>query len=744
MPAWCKPAIPALPRSWDLPPVPKSGTSYRFALIALTFSNVPAPPASAIASFFAGGAFQTFITGASSGCASYTIDGFAMPLGIAEKKNDGSCAIVHSEDLPNNIQTTGSFEAANYDSIIMMVVNDECATSASSGNGVRTINGINVANNFLFNSVRASVVQQSSCSGWSCPLPYSQLAMTHEMLHTFGYTQHSNAYQCLSEPSNTLKCTLYEYGDMFDIMGGGKFLAGFRARARYYLGWFGSDEVLGVTSAGTYTIGALNAPLATVHSVGSLKRAAFVRTPAGSTEADGIWVEFIGSGAGNTWNSGSYPEVAYNQAGLFLQKGGYLIDATRQRCGGGAYADSEAWQDEEMVKVTLNAGQTFVDQTTGIKLSKVSPSPDGLSVSFTVEYGLIDTTCYRDYPRIGAGLFGEYETLMDGSCSNCEVQSLIDELKAVPSVAGAPRKGYWKVNQAEDVDEGSCGQSSTFALDVVNLPAGWGKVSYYGDVVTAGTTMHAGSTPSRSFHFALTIPSSAADGNYDMCVLVFNRVSGLQTAKPFRVTLPESGWAWWTNNRPGSYSPAPANDCSQYVTCRTGIAGCTTPMPKQGICEREAQADEPGSSPNGPPNGSTPLLPAPPPSSPAPSLAPYGTDCTDCGPRVPRSPPPPAVASPPPASGTLCNDLCVGFPTYASDGFCDDGGPGSEFNACTYGTDCSDCGPRVPLAPDASGDMGSAEAPPSSPPSALFVHIKRRKAKVASTALHPPMTAHSM
>jgi hypothetical protein len=46
---------------------------------------VPAPPASAIASFYAGGAFQTFITGASSGFASYTIEGFAVPLGIAEK-----------------------------------------------------------------------------------------------------------------------------------------------------------------------------------------------------------------------------------------------------------------------------------------------------------------------------------------------------------------------------------------------------------------------------------------------------------------------------------------------------------------------------------------------------------------------------------------------------------------------------------------------------------------------------------
>ena len=83
----------------------------------------------------------------------------------------------------------------------------------------------------------------------------------------------------------------------------------------------------------------------------------------------------------------------------------------------------------------------------------------------------------------------------------------------------------------------------------------------------------------------------------------------------------------------------------------------------------------------------------------------YGTDCTDCGPRLPRSPPPPAAASPPQATGTLCNDLCVGFPTYASDGFCDDGGPGAEFPDCQYGTDCTDCGPRTPLAPPPSATL---------------------------------------
>ena len=38
---------------------------------------------------------------------------------------------------------------------------------------------------------------------------------------------------------------------------------------------------------------------------------------------------------------------------------------------------------------------------------------------------------------------------------------------------------------------------------------------------------------------------------------------------------------------------------------------------------------------------------------------------------------------------------------WSSDGDCDDGGPGSEFQAdhCPYGTDCTDCGPRSFVAP---------------------------------------------
>lgn len=42
----------------------------------------------------------------------------------------------------------------------------------------------------------------------------------------------------------------------------------------------------------------------------------------------------------------------------------------------------------------------------------------------------------------------------------------------------------------------------------------------------------------------------------------------------------------------------------------------------------------------------------------------------------------------------LCNNACPRNPQWASDGLCDDGGPGHSYRDCDYGTDCADCGPR--------------------------------------------------
>ncbi len=40
--------------------------------------------------------------------------------------------------------------------------------------------------------------------------------------------------------------------------------------------------------------------------------------------------------------------------------------------------------------------------------------------------------------------------------------------------------------------------------------------------------------------------------------------------------------------------------------------------------------------------------------------------------------------------------LCMNYCAFAYDGQCDDGGPGSEFAVCDYGSDCADCGSRPP------------------------------------------------
>lgn len=57
------------------------------------------------------------------------------------------------------------------------------------------------------------------------------------------------------------------------------------------------------------------------------------------------------------------------------------------------------------------------------------------------------------------------------------------------------------------------------------------------------------------------------------------------------------------------------------------------------------------------------------------------------------------------ASG-LCTNTC----RFADDGECDDGGPGSLYDLCDYGTDCADCGSRS----SRGGGCSASGAPPVS------------------------------
>ena len=211
----CKPAIPELPRTWAMPAAPISGGSvYKYALLALTFSDVASPPASTISAYYAGGAFKTFLDGASSGCFSYEIDGYDVPLGVTQK--DGTtCRITHATDVPDLVGISGGFDPAAYDTIILMVVQDQCATSGGLGTTTRSLNGASVTYKELFYSITPARVAATSCTGWTCPVPpVGGGVMLHELIHSAGYQLHSNAYKCLDEPSSTLLCGFHEYGDL--------------------------------------------------------------------------------------------------------------------------------------------------------------------------------------------------------------------------------------------------------------------------------------------------------------------------------------------------------------------------------------------------------------------------------------------------------------------------------------------------------------------------------------------------
>jgi hypothetical protein len=103
-------------------------------------------------------------------------------------------------------------------------------------------------------------------------------------------------------------------------------------------------------------------------------------------------------------------------------------------------------------------------------------------------------------------------------------------------------------------------------------------------------------------------------------------------------------------------------------------------------------------------------LTRPPPLPPPPLLPPPSTPPLTPPPTEPPPQPPPPTEPPPQlppfSPGTLfsCSDACVTFARrgdtfltidLASDGVCDDGGPGSEFGFCDLSTDCSDCGVRA-------------------------------------------------
>ena len=95
-------------------------------------------------------------------------------------------------------------------------------------------------------------------------------------------------------------------------------------------------------------------------------------------------------------------------------------------------------------------------------------------------------------------------------------------------------------------------------------------------------------------------------------------------------------------------------------------------------------------------------------------------DSADCNSSAPQpapqpEPQPDPQPAPQPAPQQLCSNDC----NWHGDGECDDGGEGSLYNVCAFGTDCTDCGPRPAPTPDP--DPGAGPDPTPQPGGRSFI-----------------------
>lgn len=123
-----------------------------------------------------------------------------------------------------------------------------------------------------------------------------------------------------------------------------------------------------------------------------------------------------------------------------------------------------------------------------------------------------------------------------------------------------------------------------------------------------------------------------------------------------------------------------------YACADPGYPGVYAYVPNQRSWILDNMIDPPPAPPSPPPQP-----PAPPPPPPVPSMPP-----------LPPLPPLPPRA--PPGNDDMCGNTC----NFASDSECDDGGPGSDYAICTFGSDCEDCGDRE--------ETPQQPQPPSPPP----------------------------
>ena len=188
------------------------------------------------------------------------------------------------------------------------------------------------------------------------------LFATHELGHNLGLF-HSHALAC-GAVSIGGSCSAIEYGDYFDVMGGGTGPTHFNAVQKDLLGWLdygASPPVTEVVTSGSYTIDPLETP-------GTNSKALRIQTALG----DWLYVEYrrpVGFDSYISANANlmSGVLVHYFDGG---RNGVYLLDMTPA---------TSSWTDP-----ALTVGTTFQDAAGNVSITPTGASATNATVSITV------------------------------------------------------------------------------------------------------------------------------------------------------------------------------------------------------------------------------------------------------------------------------------------------------------------------------------------------------------------------
>jgi chitodextrinase len=225
----------------------------------------------------------------------------------------------------------------------------------------------------------------------------------HELSHTLGgFNKHAGIDICLPDvftPPTRFDqgCDVSEYGDPFDVLGGGKYhrVSQLDPYHKAVAGWLTASQFPTVTASGTFTLAPYEAP-------GSGTVA--LNIPRGST-GTAFTVEYRQPTGFDSW-------IGTDCAACDTDQGASIRLAGLNVAGTGGGSDTQLLDDtpgtivdpatyypvDDVLDGALLPGATFTDPETGIAIRTVSAGPSGLTVQVSVPA----QSCTRSAPGVSA------------------------------------------------------------------------------------------------------------------------------------------------------------------------------------------------------------------------------------------------------------------------------------------------------------------------------------------------------